>query len=175
MITNMLEDRASWEAAYKTGWLDHYLSTGEIDWTLYNRPRNETTPEGAPVTLAESRLMLISSAGGYLPDSQQPFDAAHDLGDYSIRRLPADTLPPDIDFAHDHYDQTAVREDSQVLLPLAHLRALVAEGRLGALTPSLVSFMGYQPDVSRVLDETFPAIRAVAEQEHPDAILLVPS
>ncbi len=98
-----------------------------------------------------------------------------DLGDYSIRVLPVTTPPSRIDYAHDHYDQTAVREDSQVLLPLTHLQAMVDEGRLGSLTPSLVSFMGYQPDVGRVLDETFPAIMAVVSQEQPDAILLVPS
>lgn len=174
-MTDMLEDRAAWETAYRSGWYNHYQATGEIDWTLYNRPKNETTPAGPPVTLATSRLMLLSTAGGYLPASQRPFDAAGDLGDYSIRTMPVDTPPAAIEYAHDHYDQTAVRDDSQVLLPLTHLRALVEEGRVGSLTPSLVSFMGYQPDVSRVLDETFPAIMRVVEQEQPDAILLVPS
>lgn len=174
-MVDMLEDRAAWEATYRNGWYDHYQRTGEIDWSLYNRPKNESTPAGAPVNLSQSRLMLVSTAGGYLPESQEPFDAAHDLGDYSIRVLPMDTPPTRIDYAHDHYDQTAVRQDSQVLLPLAHLQALVDEGRLGAITRSFVSFMGYQPDVSRVLDETFPDILAIAKQEQPDAILLVPS
>jgi hypothetical protein len=39
----------------------------------------------------------------------------------------------------------------------------------------VISFMGYQPDVSRVLDETIPAILQVAKQEQAAMALLVPS
>jgi len=60
------------------------------------------------------------------------------------------------------------------LLPLGHLREMVTENRIGSLT-SVVSFMGYQPDISRLLDETIPAILKIARSEHADAALLVPS
>lgn len=81
----------------------------------------------------------------------------------------------EIAYAHDHYDYTAVNADPQVLLPLGHLAEMVAEVRLGGLTPNVISFRGYQPDVGRVLDELIPAIRAAVRAEGADAALLVPS
>lgn len=171
----ILENRDAWQEEYARVWLAHYRATGETKWDIYNRPDNHETPAGPGVNLATSRLMLISSAGGYLPASQAPFDAADNLGDYAIRTFPHTTNPADLAFAHDHYDHTAVNADQQVLLPLGHLHDLVAEGVIGELAPSVVSFMGYQPDAARVVDETIPAILAVAKAEQIDAALLVPS
>jgi hypothetical protein len=82
--------------------------------------------------------MLISSAGGYLRDQQQPFDAAHPLGDYGIRVFPSRTPLEALAFAHEHYDQAAVNQDRQVLVPLRHLEALVNEGVIGQLAPSMI-------------------------------------
>lgn len=171
----ILENREQWWATFRAGWLAHYEQTGKFAWKKYNRPKNQTPIAGPGVTLSESRLMLISSAGGYLPDKQTPFDAPHPLGDYSIRCFPSSTPLDEIAYAHDHYNQSAVKEDPQVLLPLRHLDQLVAEGAIGELTPSVVNFMGYQPDVTRVLDEMIPAIIDVALGENAHAALLVPA
>jgi len=172
---DILEDRASWEAAYRDGWLRHYQETGETKWDLYKLPNNKVAPAGKGVDLSHSRLVLISSAGGYLPATQDPYDAENDLGDYTIRRFPITTPPEQIAFAHTHYDHAAVNADQQVLLPLGHLRDLVLEGKIGALAPDLISFMGYQPDAGRVVDETIPAIVAAAKEMAVQAALLVPS
>lgn len=171
----ILEDRAAWEAAFRAGWLAHYERTGTTDFKQYNRPKNSAAPAGRSVDLRRSRLVLISAAGGYLPATQEPFDAANLLGDYTIRLIPTGTPLSDIAYAHDHYDHTAVNADPQVLLPLGHLAELVAEEQIGALTSNVVSFMGYQPDVGRVLDELIPAIRAAVAAEGAQAALLVPS
>jgi Glycine/sarcosine/betaine reductase selenoprotein B (GRDB) len=171
----ILEQRADWEAAFRTGWLAHYERSGETDWKQYQRPKNSVAPAGPAIDLSRSRLVLISSAGGYLPASQEPFDAANVMGDYSIRLIPTDTPFAEIAYAHDHYDHTAVNDDPQVLLPLEHLQQLVAEGVIGALTPHVISFMGYQPDVGRVLDELIPQIRAAVQTEQAEAAFLVPS
>jgi hypothetical protein len=64
----ILENRAQWLATFRAGWLAHYQQTGEFDWKRYQRPRNNATPAGPGVDLRTSRLMLISSAGGYLRD-----------------------------------------------------------------------------------------------------------
>lgn len=171
----ILEDRAAWEAAFRAGWLAHYERTGTTDFKQYIRPKNSVAPGGPSVDLSRSRLVLISAAGGYLPATQAPFDAANLLGDYTIRFLPSATPLSEIAYAHDHYDHTAVNADPQVLLPLGHLAELVVAGTIRALTPNVVSFMGYQPDVGRVLDELIPAIRAAVQAEEADAALLVPS
>jgi Glycine/sarcosine/betaine reductase selenoprotein B (GRDB) len=171
----ILEDRAAWEAAYRAGWLAHFERTGETDFRQYVRPKNRGTPSGPAVDLSRSRLLLVSSAGSYLPGQQEPFDAPNPLGDYSIRRIPSDTPPVALAFAHEHYDHAAVDADPQVLVPLGHLTELVAMGRIGALTPHMISFMGYQPDVGRVLDDLIPAIVDAARADGAQAALLVPS
>jgi hypothetical protein len=171
----ILEDRTAWEAAFRVGWLAHYERTGTTDFKQYNRPKNSAAPAGRSVDLRRSRLVLISSAGGYLPASQEPFDAANPLGDYTIHLIPTGTPLSDIAYAHDHYDHTAVNADPQVLLPLGHLAEMAVEGQIGALTSNVISFMGYQPDVGRVLDELIPAIRAAVAAEGATAALLVPS
>ena len=171
----ILENRNQWQADFEAGWLMHYQETGEFNWLLYNLPRNKTAPTGPGINLAQSRIMLISSAGGYLKEEQAPFDAADALGDYTVRVFPTNTPPEQIGFAHEHYDHTAVDSDQQVLLPLGHLQDLVNEGIIGELAPSVVNFMGYQPVAARVIDETFPAILERAKAEQIDAAFLVPS
>ena len=76
---------------------------------------------------------------------------------------------------HDHYDHTFIDQDPQVLLPLRHLEDMVTEGIIGELAPTVVSFMGYQPDVTRVLDELIPAIQQAIAAQSPQAALVVPA
>jgi hypothetical protein len=135
----------------------------------------ELVDHGAGVDLSHCHLLPVSSAGGYLPGQQAPFDASNPLGDYTIRRIPSDTPPTALAFAHEHYDHAAVDADPQVLIPLGDLAELVAMGQIGALTPHMISSMGYQPDVGRVLDELIPAIVEAARADGAQAALLVPS
>lgn len=171
---SILDDDYAWSATFQSGWLARFQQTGKLYWDAYVRPRNQTAIAGPGVDLKSSRLMVVSSAGGYLPDSQQPFDAGNPLGDYTVRVFAPDTPFEKLAYAHEHYDHTAVNADPQVLLPLGHLQAMVTQGEIGALT-SVVSFMGYQPDVARLLEETIPAILKIAREEAADAALLVPS
>jgi len=173
----ILEDLKQWQAEYERGWLAHYRETGEMDWkNLYNRPKNKTAPSGSGVDLSQSRLMFISTAGGYLREDQEPFSTNRaDLGDYSIRRFPSSTPLEALAFAHVAYDHTAVEEDPQVLIPLRHLEDMVSEGVIGEVAPSAISFCGWQPDVVRTINETIPAIVEAAKAEEVDAALLVPA
>jgi len=172
---DVVENLANWIDAYKHGWLAHYQKTGETNWKLYERPRNREAPATPGIDLAQSRLLLISSAGAYLKEAQEPFDAENDLGDYSIRTFPTATPFDQIAYAHTHYDLSAVTADPQVLLPLHHLQNMVDEGAIGALTENVISFGGYQPDVERVVEETIPAVLDVAQKERAHAALLVPA
>ena len=165
----------NWTAHFEKGWLKNFVDTKSIDWKLYKYVRNEQAPSGPGIELSKARVLLVSSAGAYLPAQDKPFFAANLMGDYSIRTFPSNTPPSNLEYAHDHYDQTAVREDAQVLLPLAHLQDLVKQNIIGGLSERVVSFMGYQPFVGRVLKKTFPAILNIAREEKVDAVLLVPS
>lgn len=175
MTTQVLENRQIWHDEFKANWLAHYEQTGETNWKVYNRPRNEHAPTGKGVDLSKSRLVLITSAGSYLADSQQPYDAGNLLGDYTIRVYPSATPLDKLAYAHEHYDHTAVNADAQVLIPLRHLEDMVAEGIIGEVAPNVISYHGYQPDATRTLDETIPAIREAVKAESAHAALLVPS
>jgi hypothetical protein len=171
----IVENLAQWQRDYEQGWLAHFKETGQLDWGRYVRPNNKQAPAGPGVDLSRSRLALISSAGAYLRDSQAPFDAPDPLGDYTLRLFPSDTPFEALAYAHDHYDHTAVLDDPQVLLPLGHLAELVHEGVIGELAPSVISFSGYQPDVTRVVNELIPALLEAAKREQVSAALLIPA
>ena len=160
---------------FEQGFLENFTETGEVNWKRYPRIKNRTAPAGPGVDLSKSRLMLVTTAGGYLKDAQTAFDTANVLGDYSVRLFPVTTAFDDIAYAHEHYDHAAVNEDPQVLLPLSHLEDMVAEGLIDELAPTVVSFSGYHPDITSVMNVTIPAILEAAKGERADAVLLVPS
>jgi hypothetical protein len=173
---DILENLEQWQTEYEQGWLAHYRETGEMDWKRYNRPKNSTAPAGPGIDLSKSRLALISSAGGYLRESQEAFSTDRaDLGDYTIRQFSSSTPLEALAFAHVAYDHTAVNEDPQVLVPLRHLEDLVSEGVIGELAPSVISFCGWLPDVVRTVNELIPTIVEAAKAEEIDAALLVPA
>ncbi len=172
---DILENRDQWLEEFEAGWSKHFKKTGEKNWKIYNLPRNSSAPAGPGIDLSKSRLALISSAGGYLEDEQIPFDDKDPYGDYSIRTFPVKTPPEKIAFSHPAYDKTNVDKDQQVLLPLTHLQDMVVEGVIGELAPRVISFMGYQPVVTKLIDETFPKILQAVEVMSVNAVLLVPS
>ncbi len=171
---SILEKPLEWLTDFHEGFLAHLEKTGELDWNKYVSPRNLLTPSGEGIQLADSRIMLITSSGAYLPESQEPFDQDNLLGDYSIRMIPTDTPFADIKYAHTHYDHKYVDEDPQVLLPIKHLEKMDEDGKIGSLTSEIVSFSGYQPNVIRIVKETIPAILKVAKENEVQAALLVP-
>lgn len=174
-MIEILEHRDQWETTFRQGWLAHYQQTGETNWKLYKPPANETAPSGPGVDLRASRLLLITTSGAYLREMQTPFDAPNLLGDYTIRLFPTASPFEALAYAHEHYDHTAVNQDPQVLIPLRHLESMVAEGKIGSLAESVISFSGYHPDVTRVIDETIPAILEAARALAAQAALLAPA
>ena len=172
---DIVENLDAWYDEFQTGWLGHLQESGQVDFRLYKRPKNEFAPGASGIDLAKSRLMLITTSGAYLKEAQEPFDDENDHGDYTIRTFPSAAAYDELDYAHTHYDQTAVRQDPQVLMPLTYLRDKVAAGEIGELAPSIISFCGYHPDVKRVVEETIPQIVERALAEKIDGALLVPA
>lgn len=171
----IVENLAQWADEFERNWLRHYRETGETLWKIYNRARNEAAPGVSGIDLSRSRLLFISTAGGYVAGEQEPFEAADLLGDYTVRIFPLDTPLDRLVYAHDHYDHTAVTADPQVLLPLNHLKEMVAAGEIGSLHPQVISYHGYQPDVRRIVHELIPAVLGLVDKEKVDGALLVPA
>jgi len=174
MSNAILDGREAWGEAYAR-WAEAVRASGRTDFTDYPRPRNEPLDETPGIDVQNVRLLLISSAGGYDPATQTAFDAGDLLGDYSIRELPFDHPPESLGFAHDHYDGAARDEDVGVLLPHRLLTERLGMGFLSSITETWVSFMGYQPDLLRVVDELCPQIVDVAKRQRATGALLVPS
>lgn len=171
----IFENAEEWHNNFQEKVLKSYRESGAFSFSGYAFANNHEAPGGQGVDLSSTRLLFVSSCGGFLPELQEPFDAGDPLGDYSIREIPVEMPLASLDFAHEHYDQSAVREDPQTLLPIPLLQDKVAKGGIGALASCWVSFMGYQPDLTRLVDETIPLILSVAEAEKAHAALLVPA
>ncbi len=171
----IIENMAGWREAFNHGWYGTYQETGEMNWSLYNRPTNKNAPSSKGINLSQSKLGLICSGGFYVPEEQEPFDAEHDLGDYTMRLIPWQSNLDDLTISHTHYDHTAANADRQVLLPLRHLEQMVTEGEIGSVAENAFSFSGYLPEADRTVTELIPRIVAAAKQEQLETTLLVPA
>lgn len=154
-------ERKDWRAAYGARYPRLNLENAPAPWTP------------APTDLHRARLILVGSCGLYLP-GQQPFDTDALRGDFSWREIPTNADLSSSHLAHEHYDHTAADSDRNSVFPLDRLREMVAAGEIGGLTDTHLSFSGYLPDWSEVVDQFAPALAEQVALRHPDAALLVP-
>jgi D-proline reductase (dithiol) PrdB len=142
----------------------------------------EEEPVWAPFSkrLAEARIALLTSAGLYLEGDQAPFDTERERrepmwGDPTHRVLPADLGGRSLGMSHLHVNSDDVLADPGVAIPLGSLGDLVAEDRVGSVTPSHYSVMGFQaPGLEEWKRETAPAIVERLRQEGADGVVLAP-
>jgi len=177
LITDMevLENPLEWLRTFQDGWLSKLEKSGVIDWSLYNPPKNSTAPNSRGIKLANSRLMLISTAGAYFPGKHAFFNCAHPLGDYSIRQTPTVIALEELAISHPDLDLSYAEQDPEVLLPIRQLRQMVKEGKLGSLAPVFISYCGFQPHAIRIVKELVPAILRAVKQFNVHAALIVPA
>ncbi|BBL79623.1 hypothetical protein RxyAA322_14770 [Rubrobacter xylanophilus] len=121
--------------------------------------------------LERCRLALVTTGGVHLPE-QPPFDIDDPLGDCSYREIPADAERLTWTHAYHAPDR---EDDLDVLFPLWTCRRLVAEGKVGGLTPRHFSFMGAIHDHGPLEEETAPEVAAKLLAAGADAVLLTPS
>ncbi len=133
-------------------------------------------PPFTPLTkpLREATIVAITSGGLYIEGEQPPFRAADVYGDPSIRLIPIDTPHNRLRIAHDHYDHTVPEQDLHTINPVDHLKTLREEGFIGGVYPTQLSFSGYIPVWTRVLDQLIPAVLDQLRGQPIDAALLVP-
>ncbi|MEE8337909.1 MAG: glycine/sarcosine/betaine reductase selenoprotein B family protein [Dehalococcoidia bacterium] len=106
-------------------------------WTALGRPIEEAT------------VALLTSAGLYLTDSQEPFDLEREKqhptwGDPTYRVIPRDVEQSQLGAAHLHVNTRDMLEDFNVALPISRFAELEAEGRIGRLADEHYAFMGFQ-------------------------------
>jgi len=138
-----------------------------IPWTPMSKPLSKVT------------IALVTSAGISLK-SDPPFDMEREKrepiwGDRSFRIIPKGTTEKDIDVNHLHINTTYIKQDINVILPLARMAEFEKEGIIGRLAPSAYSFYGFQWQNNDFLREAIVPISKKMKLEGVEAILLTPA
>ena len=140
---------------------------GPIPWTPMAKPLNQTT------------IALVTSAGISLR-SDPPFDMEREKreplwGDRSFRAIPRGTTETDIEVNHLHINTTYVKQDINVILPLARMAEFEQEKIIGRLAPTAYSFYGFQWQNTDFLKEAIEPISKRMKLEGVAAVLLTPA
>jgi D-proline reductase (dithiol) PrdB len=135
-----------------------------VPWARVTRPVQDST------------VALVTTAGVHLA-SDPPFDMSDPEGDPSFRAIPGDVDPGQLTITHRYYDHAAADRDINVVLPIARLRELVAEGRVGAVAPRMYGFMGHIDGrhLATLIEETGPAVADRLRADGADAVFLTPA
>jgi D-proline reductase (dithiol) PrdB len=140
---------------------------GAIPWTPLEKPASDTA------------FALVTSAGISF-DGDPPFDMERekkesDWGDPTYRRIPRSAKESDIRVNHLHINTSYIRQDMNVMFPIARFAEFEQEGVIGRLADTHYSFYGFQWKGNGFLDQ---AIAPMAEQmaaEKVEAVFLTPA
>jgi D-proline reductase (dithiol) PrdB len=126
-------------------------------------------------TVAQSRLVLVSSAGMVAPD-QEPFDDSIRGGDPSMREISRDIDVPTLVECHrsDAFDHAGIRQDPNLAFPADRLRELAETGRIGSLNHRYFSLMGSITAPGRLIKRTIPPVVRKLVMDKVDIALLIP-
>lgn len=134
-------------------------------------------PAWAPLRkpLRESRLLLVTTAGVHMK-GDEPFDMSNPDGDPTFRVIPPDVLPSSLAITHDYYDHADADKDINIVFPVDRLREMTAEGRIGSLSGRFFGFMGHvtEPLLDKLIEESIPAMAAMAREDGADVALVTP-
>ena len=140
---------------------------GPIPWTPISKPLSQTT------------LALVTS-GGISLKSDPPFDMEREKreplwGDRSFRMIPRGTTEKDIEVNHLHINTSYIKQDINVILPLARMAEFEQEKIIGRLAPTAYSFYGFQWQNKDFLKEAIEPISRNMKLEGVEAVLLTPA
>ena len=140
---------------------------GFIPWTPMAKPLNQTT------------LTLVTSAGISLK-TDSPFDMEREKreaiwGDRSYRAIPRGTNNRDIEVNHLHIKTDYIKQDINVILPLARMAEFEQEKIIGRLVPTSYSFYGFQWQNTDFLKEAIEPISRRMRLEGVEAVLMTPA
>ena len=136
-------------------WVNH---TDQPPWHTLKKP------------LSACKLGVVASGGIY----RRGQVAFHYKDDISYRRIPVSTPADELRVTHFAYDLSAARTDPNAVLPLQALNELVDNGRISALAPNALTFMGGIYSSRKVRDTLAPAMVAELQKDEVDLALLIP-
>jgi D-proline reductase (dithiol) PrdB len=135
------------------------------------------TPMAAP--LGQTTIALVTSAGISLK-TDRPFDMERERrepvwGDRSYREIPRGTTEKDIEVNHLHINTKYIKQDINVMLPLARMAEFEKEKIIGRLAPTSYSFYGFQWKSTDFLKEAIEPISIRMRMEGVGAVLMTPA
>jgi D-proline reductase (dithiol) PrdB len=138
-----------------------------IPWTPMKKPLNQIS------------LALVTSAGISLK-TDPPFDMEREKreaiwGDRSYRAIPRGTTEKDIEVNHLHINTNWIKEDINIILPLARMTEFEQEKIIGRLAPTAYSFYGFQWQNNDFLKEGIEPISNKMKLEEVEAVLMTPA
>jgi len=152
-------------------WINTFIPDEEfkgfIPWTPIARPLSQTT------------IALVTSAGISLK-TDPPFDMEREKkeaiwGDRSYRAIPRGTTEKDIEVKHLHINTNYIKQDINVILPLARMAEFEQEKIIGRLAPTAYSFYGFQWQNTDFLKEAIEPISKRMKSEGVEAVLMTPA
>jgi D-proline reductase (dithiol) PrdB len=152
-------------------WINTFIPNedfkGYIPWTPMKKPLNQTT------------IALVTS-GGISLKTDPPFDMEREKkeaiwGDRSYRAMPRWTTEKDIEVKHLHINTNYIKQDINVILPLARMAEFEQEKIIGRLAPTAYSFYGFQWQNTDFLKEAIEPISKRMKSEGVEAVLMTPA
>ncbi len=149
-----------------TAWVRKFIPDGDFKGTI-------------PWTLSQTTIALVTSAGISLK-TDPPFDMEREKkepiwGDRSYRTIPRGTTEKDIEVNHLHINTNWIKQDINVILPLARMAEFEKEKFIGRLAPTAYSFYGFQWQSTDFLKEAIEPISKKMKLEGVEAVLMTPA
>ena len=123
-----------------------------------------------PRPLSESTVAIVTTAGMHGKDDR-PFNP----GSVEYRLIPGDIDFADLRMSHlsVNFDRSGFQQDINTVFPLERLRELVEQGIVGGVSRYHYSFMGAQPEPTR-LEKTGEEIGRLLAEDGVNAAFLTP-
>lgn len=167
----VIENLSRWRQSYAS-WQSKHAGDSLAGYPFIENATAPFTP--ARRSLPMMNLALITSAGAYI-DGTEPFDRTAKDGDFSFREIPTDIDARDLQFAGRGYDESFIKQDINVEVPVARLLECQANRVIGQLNSVFWSFCGYIPDAATFVENTLPKLVDRLKHYDVQGVLLVPA
>jgi D-proline reductase (dithiol) PrdB len=127
------------------------------------------TPFHRPPATRDAQVAIVTTAGLQVRGQE-----AFGFFDSSFRVLPGDRR--DLAMSHHslNFDRAGAIADVNVVYPIDRLSELAADGVIGAVAPTHISFMGAQRDLETIIHDTGRAAAAHLRDQGTDVAILTP-
>ncbi|MEE4165700.1 MAG: glycine/sarcosine/betaine reductase selenoprotein B family protein [Desulfocapsaceae bacterium] len=132
-------------------------------------PTYDTSPFVKAVTVANSRITIISTAGLHRK-SDRPFG----VGESGYRLIPGDCKANDLVMSHisTNFDRTGFQLDLNTVFPVDRLNEMAEAGEIGSVAAYHYSFMGATDPTQ--MEQEARALASIMKKDRVNAVLLVP-